>query len=411
MRSGATSVVDWLDRNGAELVRVRRQIHAQPELGREEFATTDLLCDLLSSKGIAVQRLPGGSGLFCDIGAGPVEGRAAAGADIPTVLLRADIDALPLQDEKSVSYRSTIPGVAHACGHDVHTVIALGATLALADVHKHTPLPGRVRTVFQPAEELMPGGALDVIEAGVLNGVACAFALHCDPGLDVGKVGIRSGAITAAADRVELTVRGPGGHTSRPQNTVDLVFVLGRLLTELPAALSRLVDPRSAMVLVWGQVNAGTVPNAIPRSGTAAGTLRTLDRAAWQEAPELVTRLAQQIGAPYGAEVQVNYRRGVPPVVNGTHASGLLAAATTGELGAEAAVPTPQSLGGEDFAWYLEQVPGAMARLGTRSPGGETFDLHQGRFDVDERAIGVGVQVMTGAARRGLESLQDAHRH
>jgi amidohydrolase len=380
----------WLDRNGPELVDVRRHLHAAPELGREEHATTDFLAERLDRAGLAPQLLPTGSGLWVDVGTPATSGR--------TVMVRADIDALPLQDEKDVPYRSQTPGVCHACGHDVHTSVALGVALLLSELDP----PGCVRVLFQPAEEQMPGGALDVIDAGVLEPVSCALALHCDPTLDVGKVGVRAGAITAAADRVELTVHGPGGHTSRPQNTVDLVYVLGRLVTEIPAALGRLVDPRSSLSLVWGQVTAGTTPNAIPSIGRARGTLRMLDRDAWHAAPALVQRVAEQLAAPYGATVEVGYTRGVPPVVNSAGGAALLAAAANRELGADAAVPTLQSLGGEDFAWYLEHVPGAMARLGTRTPGGPTYDLHQAAFDVDERAIAVGVRVLASAALAAL---------
>jgi amidohydrolase len=317
-------------------------------------------------------------------------------------MVRADIDALPLPDEKDVPYASTVPGVCHACGHDVHTVIVLGTALALAASDKARPLPGTVRLVFQPAEEVMPGGALDVIDAGVLEPVSTAFAVHCDPTLDVGSVGLRAGPITAAADRVDVIVTGPGGHTSRPQNTVDLVYALSRIVVELPAALSRLVDPRASLSLVWGQVQAGSVANAIPRTGFARGTLRTLSRDVWDEAPKLIEQLAAQVAAPYGAKVSIEYTRGVPPVLNSTPAIELMRRAAERSLGPASVTTTGQSLGGEDFAWYLEQVPGALARLGTRVPGGPTYDLHQGRFDVDERAIGTGVRLLTRTALDAL---------
>jgi amidohydrolase len=212
-------------------------------------------------------------------------------------------------------------------------------------------------------------------------------------------VGLKSGAITAAADSVEVRLVGPGGHTSRPHNTVDIVHALSTVATALPDALSRLVDPRAGLSVVWGHVSAGTARNAIPREGVLAGTLRMLDRTVWQEAPELVTRLVQQIVAPFGAVATVSYERGVPPVVNDVAANALLTAAVVSSLGAAAAVPTQQSLGGEDFAWYLDHVPGAMARLGVRPPGSERpMDLHQPTFDVDEGALRVGVDVLVAAA-------------
>jgi len=374
-----------------DLVAVRRQLHAHPELGRLEHRTTELLEERLTGAGLVPKRLAGNTGLVCDVG--PPEG--------PLVVLRADIDALPLQDEKDVAYRSRVPGVCHACGHDVHTAVVLGAGLALAG----EDLSGRVRLVFQPAEELMPGGALDVLAEGWLDGADAVFGLHCDPTLEVGRAGLRAGPITAAADSVEVHLTGPGGHTSRPHNTVDLVHALAVVATGLPDALSRLVDPRAGMCMVWGHVQAGVARNAIPREGRLLGTLRVLDKAAWQAAPDLVRRVVDGLVAPYGAQATVTYARGVPPVVNDPAATTLMTAAVRQALGAGAAVPTLQSLGGEDFAWYLERVPGCMARLGVKPPGLERpFDLHQGSFDVDEGAIAVGVRVLVATALAALSA-------
>jgi amidohydrolase len=380
----------WLAEHEAELIAVRRALHQRPELGRLEHETTALIAQRLSAAGLSPKVLASGTGLVCDVGS---EG--------PVVVLRADIDALPMQDEKDVPYRSQVPGVCHACGHDVHTAVLLGAGLALAA----RGLPGRVRLVFQPAEEQMPGGALDVLAEGYLDGVAAIFGLHCDPSLEVGRVGLKTGPITAAADAVEVRLTGPGGHTSRPHNTVDLVHALATVATGLPDALSRLVDPRAGLCLVWGHVSAGVARNAIPREGVLSGTLRVLDKTAWQEAPDLVERLVQGLVAPYGARATVTYERGVPPVVNDPAATALLTAAVRTALGPGAAVPTLQSLGGEDFAWYLDHAPGAMARLGVRPPGTERpVDLHQPAFDVDEAAIAVGVRVLVAAATAALET-------
>lgn len=380
----------WLAAHEASLIDIRRQLHQRPELGRAEHETTVLLMSSLKDAGLAPVVLGGGTGVVCDIGSGD-----------SFVVLRADIDALPLQDEKAVAYRSQISGACHACGHDVHTSIVLGAGLYLAA----NPAAGRIRLVFQHAEEQMPGGAMDVIDEGWIDGATAIFGLHCDPSLAVGHVGLKSGAITAAADAVEVTLTGPGGHTSRPHNTVDIVHALSTLATGLPDALSRLVDPRAGLCLVWGHVLAGTARNAIPREGRLAGTLRVLDRTVWSEAPELVNRLVQQIVAPYGAVATVSYERGVPPVVNEPGATALLTAAVISTLGPAAAVPTQQSLGGEDFGWYLERVPGAMARLGVRGPDVErALDLHQPTFDVDESCIGIGVRVLVTAALGALDA-------
>src|SRR3954463_5966210 len=226
------AVDEWVTAHHAQLVSTRRHLHAHPELAFAEFETTSFLEQRLRAHGLAPRRLPTGTGLVCEVGKGGG----------PTIALRADIDALPLADLKDVPYASTREGLCHACGHDVHTTVLLGVALALASL---TSLPGTVRCVFQPAEEQVPGGGLQVLGEGVLAGANRAFALHCDPSLQAGRVGLRTGSITAACDRVEVTLTGPGGHTARPQLTVDLVHALGRVVTEVPALLSRLVDPRS----------------------------------------------------------------------------------------------------------------------------------------------------------------------
>lgn len=384
----------WLAEHDNDLIAVRRDLHAHPELGNAEHRTTALLMERLRRVGIAPSVLPSGTGVVCDIGSGS-----------RTIALRADIDALPLPDTKDVAYRSTVDGVCHACGHDVHTAVLLGAALSMAAQSRDgaPDLPGRVRFVFQPAEEQMPGGALKVLEAGVLGGVSRIFALHCDPRLPVGQVGIRSGPVTAAADRVVVTLTGPGGHTSRPHLTVDLVYALGKLITDLPGLLSRGVDPRAGMSLVWGAVRAGVAFNAIPQSGSVGGTVRVLDRDAWHGAEKLIRRLVTEVVAPTGAVAEVDYARGVPPVVNETASVALMRDGIQAGLGASALADTPQSMGGEDFGWYLEAVPGSLARLGVYG-GGQPFDLHQGSFDVDERAIAVGVRTMVHTALAALRA-------
>jgi amidohydrolase len=319
------------------------------------------------------------------------------------VALRADLDALPISDEKQVPYRSTVPNVCHACGHDVHTAVVLGAGLFLARQASAGRLPGRVRLIFQPAEEV-PGGALDVLAAGGIASVDRIFAMHCDPRLDVGQVGIRVGPITAACDKITVRVTGPGGHTARPHLTADLVYALGKIVTELPAALSRRVDPRSSLSLVWGRVSAGTAANAIPDDGIAEGTVRCLEDDAWHQAPDLLKALIDSVASAYGVITELTYVRNVPPTINEPVATAMLAAATKRILGPDAVVATPQSLAGEDFAWYLESISGVLGRLGTRPRGSDSVaDIHQPNFDVDERAIAVGVRVMVSAALTALE--------
>ena len=384
----------WLAARGAELVAIRRHIHAHPEPSYAEFETAALVARELAVAGLTPQLLPKGNGLICDIGEGD-----------RVIAFRADLDALPLQDTKDVPYRSTVENVAHACGHDVHTTVLLGLGLALAQLAEQGELPGRVRLIFQPAEEYVPSGAPGVIAADALRDVAAIYALHCYPQLPAGLVGVRSGPFTAAADTVEVTLSGAGGHTARPHLTADLVHALGRVIVDVPALLDRRTDPRAGVSMVWGAVHAGEAFNAIPGSGVLRGTVRILNREAWREAPELITRLIRDVVAPTGAEVEIKYTRGVPPVINDRMAAAVIAGAAGAALGADRVVEAEISMGGEDFAYYPEQVPGAMIRLGTGTPGSEVrHDLHQSNFDVDERCIGYGVRVMVHTALAALST-------
>jgi amidohydrolase len=384
----------WLASRGAELVAVRRHIHAHPELSGQEFETAALVARELAAAGLAPRLLPKGNGVMCDVGYGD-----------PVIALRADLDALPLPDVKDVPYRSTVDNACHACGHDVHTTVLLGAGLALAQLADRDELPGRVRLLFQPAEEQMPSGAPEVIAAGGLNDVAAIFAVHCAPQLPVGLVGVRSGPFTAAADKVEVRLTGRGGHTARPHLTADLVHALGRVVVDVPSLLERRIDPRAGVSMVWGAVRAGEAANAIPIEGFARGTVRVLNRDAWREVPELVTKLIHSVVAGTGADVEVKYVRGVPPVVNDRLATAIMAGAAGAALGADRVTEAEISMGGEDFAFYLEQVPGAMLRLGVGIPGSDVkFDIHQSAFDVDERAIGHGVRIMVHTALAALSA-------
>lgn len=386
---------EWLADHGDELIAWRRHIHSHPELGRQEFATTQFVASHLADAGLNPKVLPGGTGLVCDIG--PEHGSRVA--------LRADMDALPMTERTGATYSSLVPGVAHACGHDGHTAVLLGAGLALASVPE---LPVGVRLIFQPAEELMPGGAIDAVAAGALAGVSRIYALHCDPRLTVGRVATKPGPITSAADQVEINVLSPGGHTSRPHLTGDLVYALGTLITGVPGVLSRRVDPRHSTVMVWGAVNAGVAANAIPQSGMLAGTIRTASREAWVAMEDLVGEIVAALLAPLNVEFSVQYRRGVPPVVNEETATRILTHAIEA-VGDGVLADTHQSGGGEDFSWYLEEVPGAMARLGVWSGRGPQLDLHQPTFDLDERALAVGVRVLVNIVEQAAGFDAAAH--
>ena len=386
----AAAVHVAIDELTEELVAFRRDLHANPELSWQEQRTCTKVAERLAVAGIEAKPLPRG-GLVADIGtSGPVVG------------LRADLDALPVEDLTLDPWVSRVTGVAHACGHDVHTTVVLGAGLAIARLREEQELPGRVRLIFQPAEEVMPGGALSVIESGAVADVERILAVHCDPAIEVGEVGLREGPLTGAADFLRVDLEGDGGHTSRPHLTHDLTFALAKLVGELPAVLSRSFDPRAGVSLVWGSIQAGSAANVIPATGYALGTVRMLDPVVWAEAEKVVVEAIGQVVAPYRVRATIDYVRGVPPVVNESVSLGLLDSAIQDSGGAMRRILTTQSLGGEDFAWYLDEIPGAMARLGTRTPGGPTYDLHRGDLRIDEGAVALGARLLAVAAIEGL---------
>lgn len=375
-----------------DLVSFRREVHQNPELSYQEHKTTERIFRALTEAGLAPRHLKG-TGCYVDLGEGPL---AAA--------FRADIDALPIQEETDLPYASLNEGVMHACGHDIHQTVMLGVAIALHRLHQEIPLGASIRVIFQPAEEQLPGGALEVISQGILEGVPRIFALHCEPKVDVGKIGTRIGAITSASDTIKITLKGRGGHSSRPHLTEDIVYALAQIATNVPAILSRTTDVRSGVLVAWGQIEAGVAPNAIPSTAFLAGTMRCLDADAWKQAGARLDQLVEQIAAPYGVEVELEHVRGVPPSVNSEAEVSMIEAASRAELGEDSVVLVEQSMGGEDFAWMLQEVPGALIRLGTRVPGGISYDLHRGDYAPDERAIEYGVQVMASTALRAIRA-------
>jgi len=372
-----------------ELIAFRRDLHTHPELAGDEVRTTSVVAARLSAAGIRVRMLAG-SGLVADIGPADPAYRVA---------LRADLDALPITERTGLTFASQNDGICHACGHDVHVAAVMGAGLALQ--HHVDSLVAQgigVRLIFQPAEEVVPGGAQGVIAQGGLHGVDRIFTIHCDPSLDVGRVGLREGPITAAVDGVTVTLSGGGGHTARPHLTQDLTYALAKVVTDVPAVLSRRVDPRAGLALVWGSIHTGSAQNVIPSMGVVDGTLRMLDAEMWEDIGPLLEEVVQAVASPYAVSAKLDHVRGVPPVVNDPACVEILRCATLAALGPDAARSTTQSLGGEDFAWYLQEVPGALARLGTRTPGDETYDLHQGDLVVDERAVLAGAMLLAVTA-------------
>jgi amidohydrolase len=373
------------------MISLRRAIHAHPETGWNERATTARVTAALAEFGLAFQVREDGLGGHVDVGSGE-----------PRVGFRADLDALPIQEETTPEYRSTVPGVMHACGHDVHAAIGVGIAGVLSTAGD---LGGTVRIIFQPAEERIPGGAMTLRDEGVHRGLAALIAFHVDPAVPAGRIGARVGAITSASDRMIIRLTGPGGHTSRPHQTVDLLLVTGKVITNLPPMLRAGVDPRKPLVVVFGRAQGGSVENVIPTTMEIGGTVRVFDPDLWREMPKLIDNAVASITAPFGAGYDVEYFKGSPPVVNDQSVAEIFAAAGREALGEDAVEHTHQSLGSEDLAWFLEDVPGAMFRLGAALPD-RTVDLHSASFDVDEACIEAGMKV--GAA--ALLGLIDHHR-
>lgn len=380
------------DADGFEgrLIGWRRHIHAHPELSYEETETTDYIEGELRSMGLEPTRFRIGTGLWCDVPAAD----GATATDV--VALRADIDALAMGEDSGESFASEVDGVAHTCGHDGHTAMLLGAAeMLVAD-----PPPRPVRLIFQPAEETMPGGAKDCVEEGVVEGVDRIIALHCDPHRRVGEVGVTGGAITSSNAKIGITVHSDGGHTARPHETQDTVFALAQIVTGVTAVVDRTIDPRSGTVLTWASVKAGgTAPNVIPDSGQLWGTLRSADRDVWATAEPVVREAVETIAATYGVRAEVDYVQGVPPVVNDETCADLAASAVEQVLGADGVGTAVQSSGGEDFAWYTEEIPGVYLRLGVWDGESEETDLHHPGFVLDEAALPHGARIFDAFAR------------
>jgi amidohydrolase len=407
-----------VDHRAGELTYTRRWLHARPETSRNEHETTAALTERLMVEGLAPRVLSSGTGLVCDIGdTGPM------------VALRADIDALAMHDAKDVPYRSLHDGACHACGHDVHTAIVLGAGLILRELVSSGRVRGRVRLIFEPSEEAMPGGALDVIEDGWLEGVEGVFGVHCDPKLEAGKLGLRIGPITSASDHLGIRMSGPGGHTARPALTVNLADEVARLVRELPGAVQASVnamaeevdEDRREIRLVFGTIHTGSASNVIPSEAELTGSLRTPDPVV---SDALGTILPHAIASVLGTDLRPDveghrgsrhdglhwhlvHRRGVTAVVNDAEATRVFARAARTVAGPDAVHDTPHSWGGDTFGWYLDHAPGCYARLGTHWPGhDQQLDLHRPTFDVDERSIPFGTRALVLAALGWLDHLE-----
>lgn len=365
-----------------DAVRMRRDLHRHPEVAWTERRTTYRIAEALSSYGLDPVVRADLVGLTVEVGTG-----------MPVVGFRADIDALPIREETGAPYRSQIDGVMHACGHDAHAAIAVGIarTLAMLD-----DLPGTARIIFQPAEEELPSGAAKLVEEGVVDDLEALIAFHVDPTISPGVVGLKAGPITSAADKLHVRLTGPGGHTSRPHRTVDLIQVAARIVVDLPVLVRSELDPRQHLAMVFGRICGGDTANAIPTEVDISGTARVQESEVWEGLAEIIDRQIDAIASPFGAGVEVSHLRGAPPVDNDAAVIRTIGSAAAAVLGPEGVQSTPQSMGSEDFAWFLDHVPGALIRLGA-GRNQHPVDLHSPTFEIDETAIehGIAVGVMS----------------
>lgn len=370
-----------------QAIELRRRLHSVPEPAHREIQTTELVRDALEGAGIVFRDRGDKTGGWIDIG------------ENPRIGFRADLDALPIAEPEENAPRSEHEGWMHACGHDAHTAIAVGIALTLVPLRPNHGF----RILFQPGEESNPGGAIELVAEGLVDRLEGLLAFHVDPTLRVGRIGARSGPITGSADSLNIVVHGPGGHTSRPHRTVDLVDAAARVVTELPTVIRRSVDARTPIVTAFGAIRGGDAPNVIPSEVTIKGTVRSLDLEVWEALPGLIDKALGSILAISGAGYTVDYQQGIPPVVNDERVVQVASRAIETELGQGSVVGTEQSMGGEDFSNYLTETPGALLRLGAASGGS---DLHSAGFQLNEAAIpfGIraGVSALLGLARSTL---------
>lgn len=371
-----------------QLIEVRRNLHKEPELAYEEFKTTEKIRNWLTDANISILDLPLQTGLIAEIGQG----------NGPVVAIRCDIDALPIEEQTELPFASEIPGVMHACGHDFHTATILGAALLLKA--RESELPGKVRVLFQPAEET-GHGAESVLASGGLNGVAAIFGLHNAPDLPTGAFGTRSGPLTAGVDRFEITIKGVGAHAATPENGVDSIVTAAQIITSLQTIVSRHNSAREPVVLSVTRINGGFTWNVLPEKVELEGTVRTYNEDLRRQIPIQMTRIIEGIAAASGAEAQLHWYPGPPATIN--HSEWADFTKEVAALVGYEVHDIPPQMGGEDFSFYLQRIPGAFVNIGS-GPG---YALHHPRFDVDEAAIAPAAQYFAILAEQALTKLQD----
>ncbi|MFB2839107.1 M20 family metallopeptidase [Floridanema evergladense] len=370
------------------LIEIRRHIHSHPELSGQEYQTSAYVAGVLSSYGVHAQQGVGKTGVVGDL--------CGNGESDRFLAIRTDLDALPIQERTGLDYSSCELGVMHACGHDVHTTVGLGTAMVLSQLGEK--FTGNVRFLFQPAEEVAQG-AKWMVEDGALNGVSGILSLHVFPSIPAGSLGIRYGALTAAADDLEIIIIGESGHGARPHEAIDAIWIASQVITSLQQAISRTQNPLRPVVVTIGKISGGRAPNVIADEVKLLGTVRSLHPETREALPNWIEQIVANVCKSYGAQYQVSYNQGVPGVLNDPTLTKLLEQSAREAWGSDSIIILPEpSLGAEDFSRYLEKVPGSMFRLGVGFKDKHNYPLHHPQFQVDESAIITGVVTLAYSA-------------
>ncbi len=368
------------------LIEIRRHLHAHPELSGQEYQTAAYVAGVMSSYGLHVQEMVGKTGVVVNL---------AGTGQVPDVLaVRTDMDALPIPEQLDVPFASKNHGIMHACGHDVHTTVGLGTAMVLTELAEQQRFAGTTRFLFQPAEETVQG-AKWMIADGVLTDVAAILGIHVFPSIKAGKVGLRRGALTSAADDLEIVIIGESGHGARPHEATDAIWIASQVVTTLQQSISRRFNPLHPAVVTIGKISGGKAANVIADRVVLQGTVRSLQSEVYEKLPTWIEEIVAGVCAMHGAQYELNYQRRVASIINADHLVQIMSDATQATLGDSAIewIAEP-SMGSEDFALYTERVPGAMFRLGVGFEDRHNHPLHHPKFEVDEDAIATGVLTM-----------------
>ena len=385
-----SQIKDIAETLAPRLIEIRRHLHSHPELSGQEYQTAAYVSGVLSTCGLKIQEAVGKVGVIGDL--------LADSEQASFLAIRTDMDALPIQERTDVAFASRRPGIMHACGHDVHTTVGLGTAMILSNISDS--LAGNVRFLFQPAEEIAQGASW-MIQDGAMRDVNAILGLHVFPSIPGGNLGIRYGALTAAADDIEIIIQGESGHGARPHEAIDAIWIASQIITTLQQAIGRTQNPLHPTVLTIGEISGGRASNIIADQVRMAGTVRSLHPESHANLPDWIEGIVTNICQTYGATCKVNYRRGVPSVQNDPSLTQIIEESSREAWGSDSIeILTEPSLGAEDFSLYLQQAPGTMFRLGVGLPNQINHPLHHPEFTVDEKAIVTGVVTMAYAAYR-----------